>query len=200
MSEPSSAPVISAPNNQPSNPGPAPDPSAGVRLAQQVREAITDLGGLALAAYLVQRGAIQGVHALYFALVLLLPSPILLRLARILGARGGSAGAGAVVAMLGASAAYAHMKSYAVGVVSVVGLVACSVGCASLPPRDGCQPSSVRCSSEGVPQLCDPQGRWTPMDDRCAAHRARCCVVRAQHARSLAVCLPQEEDCRDRAE
>lgn len=176
------------------------DPSVGVRLAQQAREAVTDLGGLALAAFLVQRGSIQGTHALYFALVLLLPSPILLRLARILGARSGSAGAGAVIALLGASATYAQLKSYGVAFVGVVGIAACVSSCVSLPGRDGCQPSVVRCSAQGVPQLCDPQGRWTPMDDRCAGYRARCCLVRTSDARLIAACLPEQEPCNDRAE
>lgn len=111
---------------------PAPvDPSAGVRVTQQIREALTDLGGLALAAYLVQRGAITGTHALLFALALLLPSPLLLRLAKVLGARSGSAGAGAMVALLSASAAWAHFKSYAVLGAGVLGMAACLSGCAA---------------------------------------------------------------------
>jgi len=120
--------AVSAPS--PSVP-PARDPSPGVRVTQQIREAVTDLGGLALAAYLVQRGAITGQHALLFALALLLPSPLLLRLAKVLGARGSSAGAGVAVALLGASAAWAHFKSYAVVGAGVLGLAACLGGCAA---------------------------------------------------------------------
>lgn len=120
----------SSPASSPSVP-PARDPSPGVRVTQQIREALTDLGGLALAAYLVQRGAITGQHALLFALALLLPSPLLLRLAKVLGARSGSAGAGAMVAMLSASAAWAHFKSYAVLGAGVLGLAACLGGCAA---------------------------------------------------------------------
>jgi hypothetical protein len=200
MSDEDNSRVSNSTQPSASKPSHAMDPSVGVRLAQQAREAVTDLGGLALAAYLVHRGSIQGTHALYFALVLLLPSSILLRLARILGARNGSAGAGAVIALLGASAAYAQLKSYGVAFVGVVGIAACVGSCASLPARDGCEPSIVRCSAQGVPQLCDPQGRWTPMDDRCAAHRARCCIVRGSNSRLIAACLPEQEQCDDRAQ
>ena len=124
--------AVSAPS--PSVP-PARDPSPGVRVTQQIREALTDLGGLALAAYLVQRGAITGQHALLFALALLLPSPLLLRLAKVLGARG-SAGAGVAVALLGASAAWAKIKGVAVLGVAAVGLAACLGGCSPTLPAD----------------------------------------------------------------
>jgi hypothetical protein len=111
---------------------PAPvDPSPGVRITQQIREALTDLGGLALAAYLVSRGAITGQHALLFALALLLPSPLLLRLAKVLGTRGGSAGSAAMVALLGASAAWAQVKSYVVVGGAVLGMAACLGGCSA---------------------------------------------------------------------
>ena len=110
---------------------PARDPSPGVRVTQQIREALTDLGGLALAAYLVSRGAITGQHALLFALALLLPSPLLLRLAKVLGARGSSAGAGVAVALLGASAAWAKAKGVVVLGAGVLGLAACLGGCAA---------------------------------------------------------------------
>lgn len=186
--QPSAAPA------SPSVP-PARDPSPTVRVTQQIREAVTDLGGLALAAYLVSRGAITGLHALYFAVVLLLPSPVLLRVAKIVGARGSSAGAGVDVALLSASAAWAHTKAYAVGAAGVLGLAACLSGCPRMPPAEGCGSGAVRCSERGVPQLCDPQGRWTPMDDQCGAHNAQCCVTRAYSARLIAVCLPMTEAC-----
>lgn len=127
------------------------DPSPGVRITQQIREAMTDLGGLALAAYLVQRGAITGTHALLFALALLLPSPLLLRLAKVLGARGGSAGAGAMVAMLSASAAWAHFKAYAVLGAGVLGLAACLGGCAAATPHvEAISPSIVQREGYGT--------------------------------------------------
>jgi hypothetical protein len=129
--QPSAEQPVAASAPSPSVP-PAPvDPSPGVRITQQIREALTDLGGLALAAYLVQRGAITGSHALMFALALLLPSPLLLRLAKVLGARGTSAGAGVAVAMLSASAAWAHFKAYAVVGAGVLGLAACLGGCSA---------------------------------------------------------------------
>lgn len=132
MADQPSAEQPVAASASPTSVPPAPvDPSAGVRVTQQIREALTDLGGLALAAYLVQRGAITGTHALMFALALLLPSPLLLRLAKVLGARGTSAGAGVAVAMLGASAAWAYVKMYAVAGAGVLGLAACLGGCAA---------------------------------------------------------------------
>lgn len=126
---------VAAPAQSPSVPPPR-DPSPGVRITQQIREALTDLGGLALAAYLVSRGAISGQHALYFAVVLLLPSPVLLRVAKIIAARGGSAGTGVAIALLGASAAWAHWKSYAVGAAGMLGLAACLGGCSPTLPAD----------------------------------------------------------------
>lgn len=134
MADQPSAEQPVAASASPTSVPPAPDPSPGVRVTQQIREALTDLGGLALAAYLVQRGAITGTHALLFALALLLPSPLLLRLAKVLGARGGSAGAGAMVSLLGASAAWAHIKGYAVLGAGVVGLAACLGGCSAGGP------------------------------------------------------------------
>lgn len=110
---------------------PARDPSPGVRVTQQIREALTDLGGLALAAYLVSRGAITGQHALFFALALLLPSPLLLRLAKVLGSRTTSAGTGAAMALLGASALYTKIKGGIVLGAAAIGLAACLGGCAA---------------------------------------------------------------------
>jgi hypothetical protein len=124
MPESSSAeqPVAASAPSPSVPPAAAVDPSPGVRIAQHIREALTDSAGLALAGYLVSKGAVSGTHALLFALALLLPSPLLLRLAKVLGARGGSAGAGAMVALLSASAAWAHFKSYAVVGAGVLGL------------------------------------------------------------------------------
>lgn len=68
-------------------------------------------------------------------------------------------------------------------------------GCPRMPVAEGCASGAVRCSDRGVPQLCDPQGRWTPMDDQCSAHNAQCCVTRAYSARLIAVCLPMTEAC-----
>lgn len=120
----------SSPSVPPSSSAPV-DPSPGVRIAQHIREALTDTVGLVLAGYLVSKGAVSGTHALLFALALLLPSPLLLRLAKVLGARGSSAGAGVAVALLSASAAWAHFKSYAVVGAGVLGLAACLGGCAA---------------------------------------------------------------------
>ncbi len=172
------------------------DPSSGVRITQQLREAVTDLGGLALAGYLASKGAITGLQALYFAVVLLLPSPVLLRIAKIIAARGGSAGAGVAVALLSASASWVHGKVYAVAGVGVLSLAACLAGCVRLPPSDRCGAGAVRCSLQGVPQLCDPQGRWTPMDEQCSRSNGQCCVTSAYSARRIALCLPREEACR----
>ncbi|MBL8684434.1 MAG: hypothetical protein JNK05_34995 [Myxococcales bacterium] len=142
--QPSAAPA-------PSSIPPARDPSPGVRVTQQIREALTDLGGLALAAYLVHRGAITGLHALYFAVVLLLPSPVLLRVAKIIGARSGSAGAGVAVALLSASAAWAHTKVYAVGAAGVLGLAACLGGCSGATPHvQAISPSIVQREGYGT--------------------------------------------------
>ena len=130
---------------------PARDPSPGVRVTQQIREALTDLGGLALAAYLVHRGAITGLHALYFAVVLLLPSPVLLRVAKIIGARGSSSGAGVAVALLSASAAWAHTKVYAVAGAGVLGLAACLGGCSAATPNiQAISPSIVQREGYGT--------------------------------------------------
>jgi hypothetical protein len=166
---------VAAPAQSPSVPPPR-DPSPGVRITQQIREALTDLGGLALAAYLVSRGAISGQHALYFAVVLLLPSPVLLRVAKIIAARGGSAGTGVAVALLGASAAWAHWKSYAVGAAGMLGLAACLSGC-PMPAPDGCSPGSRRCH-EDTPQVCSPGQRWTPADVTCSTVNAVCEIRR----------------------
>lgn len=124
---------VAASASSPSVPPASVDPSPGVRITQHIREALTDTAGLVLAGYLVSKGAVSGTHALMFALALLLPSPLLLRVAKVLGARGSSAGAGAIVALLSASAAWAHFKSYAVLGAGVLGLAACLGGCASSP-------------------------------------------------------------------
>lgn len=181
MPESSSAeqPVAASAPSPSVPPAAAVDPSPGVRIAQHIREALTDSAGLALAGYLVSKGAVSGTHALLFALALLLPSPLLLRLAKVLGARGGSAGAGAMVALLSASAAWAHFKSYAVVGAGVLGLAACLGGCASgplhiqaIPPTIRERPEYGTCAETGgkieVPQagtvslltsVC-----WRPMD------------------------------------
>ncbi len=105
-------------------PAPPIDPSPGVRIAQQVREGVTDLGGLVLAGYLATRQLVPGTWALGFVLVLLLPSPVLVKIAKIVAARQGHSGA--VAALLGASAAWAHVKTGAVAIgAGAVALGAC---------------------------------------------------------------------------
>ncbi len=181
--------AASAPS--PSVPPPV-DPSPGVRITQQIREALTDLGGLALAAYLVHRGAITGSHALMFALALLLPSPLLLRLAKVLGARSGSAGAGAMVAMLSASAAWAHFKSYAVLGAGVLGMAACLGGC-PMPAPDNCTPFATRCSPSGIPETCSQSQRWShaPPALPCSIRGpAVCCRTRSPWGNELYACAP----------
>lgn len=111
------------------------DPSAAVRIIQHVREAITDLGGLALAGYLVSKSAVSGANALLFALALLLPSPVLLRLAKVIGARGSSSGAGVAVALLTASAAYSKLKAVGIATVGLAGIAACVSGCTGAAPK-----------------------------------------------------------------
>jgi hypothetical protein len=105
-----------------------------VRIVQHVRESVTDLGGLALAGYLVSKNAVSGANALLFALALLLPSPVLLRLAKVIGARGGSSGAGVAVALLTASAAYSKIKAIGIATIGVAGIAACVSGCAGAAP------------------------------------------------------------------
>lgn len=112
-----------------SSPSVHPPAPTSVQITQQIREAITDTAGIVLAGYLVSRGAIGGVHALYFALALLLPSPVLVRLAKVLGSRTTSAGTGAAMALLGAAALYTKLKGALVLGAGVLGLAACLGGC-----------------------------------------------------------------------
>ena len=85
-----------SPRMRTETPAPPIDPSPGVRIAQQVREGVTDLGGLALAGYLATRQLVPGTWALGFVLVLLLPSPVLVKIAKIVAARQGHSGAVAI--------------------------------------------------------------------------------------------------------
>jgi hypothetical protein len=102
-----------------------PDPSVAVRLAGVVREGVTDLGGLVLLGYLATRGQIPGTWAVIAMLILLVPQPVLLRLAKIAQARAG--GGGAALALVGASVAYSQLKTGAVVVTgAAVALGACS--------------------------------------------------------------------------
>lgn len=86
-----------------------------------------------------------------------------------------------------------------IAVIAGVALLALGVsllsGCPRMPAAEGCASGAVRCSERGVPQLCDSQGRWTPMDDQCSAHEAQCCVTSAYSSRTIAVCLPMTEAC-----
>ena len=100
------------------------DPSVGVRLAGVVREGVTDLGGLVLLGYLATRGQIPGTWATIAMLILLVPQPVLLRLAKIAQAR---AGGGAGLSLVAASVAYSQMKTAAVGLTTAaVAIGACS--------------------------------------------------------------------------
>ena len=100
------------------------DPSVGVRLAGVVREGVTDLGGLALLGYLATRGQIPGTWAVVAMLILLVPQPVLLRLAKIAQAR---AGGGAGLSLVAASVAYSQLKTGAVVVTgAAVAIGACS--------------------------------------------------------------------------
>jgi hypothetical protein len=100
------------------------DPSVGVRLAGVVREGVTDLGGLVLLGYLATRGQIPGTWAVVAMLILLVPQPVLLRLAKIAQAR---AGGGAGLSLVAASVAYSQMKTAAVGLTAgAVAIGACS--------------------------------------------------------------------------
>lgn len=101
------------------------DPSAGVRLAGVVREGATDIAGVVLAGYLATKAIVPGTWALGFVLVLLLPSPVLLRLAKIVAARGGGS-SGAIAALVGASVLWSQLKTGAVVVTgAAVALGAC---------------------------------------------------------------------------
>jgi hypothetical protein len=100
------------------------DPSVGVRLAGVVREGVTDLGGLVLLGYLATRGQIPGTWAVVAMLILLVPQPVLLRLAKIAQAR---AGGGAGLSLVAASVAYSQLKTGAVTVTTAaVAIGACS--------------------------------------------------------------------------
>lgn len=100
------------------------DPSVGVRLAGVVREGVTDLGGLVLLGYLATRGQIPGTWAVVAMLILLVPQPVLLRLAKIAQAR---AGGGAGLSLVAASVAYSQLKTGAVAVTTAaVAIGACS--------------------------------------------------------------------------
>lgn len=101
------------------------DPSVGVRLAGVVREGVTDLGGLVLLGYLATRGQIPGTWAVVAMLILLVPQPVLLRLAKIAQARAGGGGAG--LSLVAASVAYSQLKTGAVTVTTAaVAIGACS--------------------------------------------------------------------------
>lgn len=101
------------------------DPSVGVRLAGVVREGVTDIGGLVLLGYLATRGQIPGTWAVVAMLILLVPQPVLLRLAKIAQARAGGGGAG--LSLVAASVAYSQMKTAAVGLTAgAVAIGACS--------------------------------------------------------------------------
>jgi hypothetical protein len=107
-------------------PAPPIDPSPGVRIAQQVREGLTDLAGLALLGYLATRQLIPGTWAVIAMLALLVPAPVLLRLAKVLEARYGRGVASAAV-LVAASSAYATIKQGAVVVTgAAVAIGACS--------------------------------------------------------------------------
>lgn len=102
------------------------DPSPGVRLASVVREGITDLGGLALLGYLTTHGHVPGTWAVAAMLALLVPAPVLLRLAKVLEARYGRGG-GAALALVATSVAYSQIKTGAVAITgAAVALGACS--------------------------------------------------------------------------
>ena len=93
-------------------------------MSPNVREGVTDIGGLVLAGYLATRQLVPGTWALGFVLVLLLPSPVLVKIAKIVAARQGHSGA--VAALLGASAAWANFKTGAVAIgAGAVALGAC---------------------------------------------------------------------------
>jgi len=61
--------------------------------------------------------------------------------------------------------------------------------CPTMPKVDHCTPLAVRCNINGVPQHCDTDGRWTPVDDQCAPYGNECVVTRAYSSRPIAVCL-----------
>jgi hypothetical protein len=105
-------------------PPPALDPSPAVRIAKEVREGITDALGIMLSGYLAVRGTISGVHALGFVLLLLLPSPVLLRIAKILGNRG----SGAAAMLVTLSVGYSKLKlALVAGLGTGAALSACGV-------------------------------------------------------------------------
>ena len=102
------------------------DPSPGVRLAGVVREGLTDLAGLALLGYLATRQLIPGTWAVIAMLALLVPAPVLLRLAKVLEARYGR-GTSAALALVSAAGTYAWIKQGAVLVTgAAVAVGACS--------------------------------------------------------------------------
>lgn len=191
----------SSPASSPSvPPSSAVDPSPGVRITQHIREALTDTAGLVLAGYLVSKGAVSGTHALLFALALLLPSPLLLRLAKVLGARGSSAGAGVAVALLGASAAWAKVKGVAVLGAGVLGLAACLGGCAAasnpmlspIAPRLIDRPEYGRCIETG--------GKLQVPDGPSFALITQACVMMDASAAPVDASDPEPEATPDKAD
>jgi len=102
-----------------------PDPSPAVRLAQQIREGLTDSVGLAIGAYLVVRHEITGREWLALAAVLLVPQALLVRVARVLAARG--AGRGAAAALVGA-AAIGKAKAVLVGGTTAAAILSACAG------------------------------------------------------------------------
>lgn len=130
-----SSPSMVPPEPPPSEPPqPSPHPPSGERIVAHAREAITDLAGLALAAYLVQRNAIHGTHALLFALALLVPSPVLVRVARALAARGRASTAGPAALALALSGAYSKLKLAALGVAALAATSGCGPNFSAFTP------------------------------------------------------------------
>lgn len=83
------------------------------------------------------------------------------------------------------------LRAVAIGIVAALCVVAPIMalpGC-PMPPIDHCTVGAARCSPNGVPQHCDTEGRWTPVDDQCAAYGNECVVTRAYSERNIAVCL-----------
>jgi len=101
---------------------PPPGAPASVLLAQQAREALTDLAGVILAGYLAQARIVSGEHALVFAAILLLPSPLLARLSKLLTARGRIS---AALVLLGAAALWTRAKTVLLGAASVAAISSC---------------------------------------------------------------------------
>ncbi len=63
-------------------------------------------------------------------------------------------------------------------------------GC--MPPPDGCPPESMRCSDDGIPQVCSGSMRWTNIQHDPCNETAVCCATPSVYdaTRIVHACVP----------